>query len=109
MPKDNQRQSKIEFDVAPAEPDQSPSVKSVGITGQITGTRADIIVADDVEVLNNSATADMREKLLERTKEFSAILKPKKEARVIYLGTLRLRTVYTTSYLRHSLPVYGLP
>lgn len=87
IPKDNQRQSKIEFDVAPAEPDQSPSVKSVGITGQITGTRADIIIADDVEVLNNSATADMREKLLERTKEFSAILKPKKEARVIYLGT----------------------
>lgn len=86
-PKDNQRQSKIEFDVAPAEPDQSPSVKSVGITGQITGTRADIVIADDVEVLNNSATSDMREKLLERTKEFSAILKPKKDARVIYLGT----------------------
>lgn len=87
IPKDNQRQSKIEFDVAPTEPDQSPSVKSVGITGQITGTRADIIIADDVEVLNNSATADMREKLLERTKEFSAILKPKSDARVIFLGT----------------------
>jgi hypothetical protein len=87
IPKDNQRQSKIEFDVAPAEPDQSPSVKSVGITGQITGTRADIVIADDVEVLNNSATSDMREKLLERTKEFSAILKPKRDARVIYLGT----------------------
>ena len=86
-PKDNQRQSKIEFDVAPSIPDQSPSVKSVGITGQITGTRADIVIADDVEVLNNSATSDMREKLLERTKEFSAILKPKPDARVIYLGT----------------------
>lgn len=86
-PKSNQRQSKIEFDVGPALPDQSPSVKSVGITGQITGTRADIIIADDVEVLNNSATADMREKLLERTKEFSAILKPLPEAKTIYLGT----------------------
>ncbi len=86
-PKSNQRQSKIEFDVGPAIADQSPSVKSVGITGQITGTRADIIIADDVEVPNNSATADMREKLLERTREFSAILKPLPDAKTIYLGT----------------------
>lgn len=86
-PRSEQRQSKIEFDVGPATPDQSPSVKSVGITGQITGTRADIIIADDVEVLNNSATADMREKLMERTKEFSAILKPLPGSRTIYLGT----------------------
>lgn len=86
-PRDDQRNSRIEFDVGPARPDQSPSVKSVGITGQITGSRADIIIADDVEVLNNAATADMREKLLERIKEFSAVLKPLPEARVIYLGT----------------------
>jgi hypothetical protein len=87
IPKEGQRQSKVEFDVAPAVIDQSPSVKSVGITSQITGTRADIIVADDVEVMNNSATSDMREKLLERTREFSAILKPLTSAKTIYLGT----------------------
>lgn len=87
IPKDGQRQSKVEFDVAPAIIDQSPSVKSVGITSQITGTRADIIVADDVEVMNNAATSDMREKLLDRTREFSAILKPLPDAKVIYLGT----------------------
>ena len=86
-PRDDQRNSRIEFDVGPARPDQSPSVKSVGITGQITGSRADIIIADDVEVLNNAATADMREKLMDRIKEFSAVLKPLPEARVIYLGT----------------------
>lgn len=86
-PRDEQRNSRIEFDVGPATADQSPTVKSVGITGQLTGTRADIIIADDVEVLNNAATADMREKLLERTKEFSAILKPLDDARIIYLGT----------------------
>lgn len=86
-PREEQRNSRIEFDVGPATADQSPSVKSVGITGQLTGTRADIIIADDVEVLNNAATADMREKLLERTKEFSAIIKPLEEARIIYLGT----------------------
>lgn len=86
-PKPEQRNSRIEFDVGPATADQSPSVKSVGITGQLTGSRADEIIADDVEVLNNAATADMREKLLDRTKEFSAILKPLDSARIIYLGT----------------------
>ena len=86
-PRDEQRNSRIEFDVGPAVADQSPSVKSVGITGQLTGSRADEIIADDVEVLNNAATADMREKLIERTKEFSAILKPLPHARIIYLGT----------------------
>ena len=86
-PRDEQRNSRIEFDVGPATADQSPSVKSVGITGQLTGSRADEIIADDVEVLNNAATADMREKLIERTKEFSAILKPLDHARIIYLGT----------------------
>ena len=86
-PKEGQRDSRIEFDVGPSIADQSPSVKSVGITGQLTGSRADIIIADDVEVLNNAATADMREKLLERIREFSAILKPLPDARIVWLGT----------------------
>lgn len=41
------------FDVAPAIADISPSVKSVGITGQITGSRADLLISDDVEVPSN--------------------------------------------------------
>lgn len=86
-PKDGQRSSKISFDVGPARADQSPSVKSVGITGQLTGSRADIIIADDIEVANNSATQSMRDKLKELTKEFSAILKPLDTSKIIYLGT----------------------
>ena len=35
------------FDVGGAIADISPSVKSVGITGQITGTRADLLIPDD--------------------------------------------------------------
>lgn len=73
------------FDVGGAIPDISPSVKSIGITGQITGTRADILIADDVEVPKNSATQTQREKLSEAVKEFDAILKP--NGRIIYLGT----------------------
>lgn len=84
-PREEQRASKISFDVGPAGPSHSPSVKSVGITGQLAGSRADIIVADDIEIPNNSATQMMRDKLGESVKEFDAILKP--EGRIIYLGT----------------------
>ena len=83
--KGDQRWSKIAFDVAPAKASGSPSVKSVGITGQLTGSRADIIIADDIEVPNNSMTQMMREKLSEAVKEFDAVLKP--DGRIIYLGT----------------------
>ena len=82
---EGQRWSKIAFDVAPAKASGSPSVKSVGVTGQLTGSRADIIIADDVEVPNNSMTHMMREKLGETVKEFDAVLKP--EGKIIYLGT----------------------
>jgi len=83
--KDGQRWSKIAFDVAPARASGSPSVKSVGVTGQLTGSRADVIIADDVEVPNNSMTHMMRERLAESVKEFDAVLKP--EGKIIYLGT----------------------
>lgn len=84
-PRDHQRNSKIAFDVGPAPASQAPSVVSKGITSQITGSRGDLIIADDVESLNNSATAVMRDKLLASTAEFEAVLKPGGE--VIYLGT----------------------
>lgn len=85
MAKQGQRDSNISFDVGPALADHSPSVKSVGVTGQMTGSRANVIVADDVEVPNNSVTQLMRDRLSERVKEFDAILKP--GGRVVYLGT----------------------
>ncbi len=86
-PRPGQRDSVISFDVGPAKPDHSPSVKSVGITGQLTGSRADIIIADDVEIPSNSATQGAREKLWTLVQEFAALLKPLPTSRVIYLGT----------------------
>jgi len=86
-PKHGQRDSNIAFDVGPAMNSHSPSVKSVGITGQLTGSRADVIVADDIESLNNSLTQVMRDQLSERIKEFDAVLKPLETSRIIYLGT----------------------
>lgn len=84
-PRDGQRNSNIMFDVGPAGISHSPSVKSVGITGQLTGSRADEIIADDVESLNNSLTQVMRDQLSERIKEFDAIIKP--GGRITFLGT----------------------
>lgn len=99
QPKEGQRDSNIAFDVGPAEPDQSPSVKSVGITGQLTGSRADTIVADDVEIPKNSATELQREKLTELVKEFDAVLKP--DGQVVYLGTPQVaQSLYSTDNLQ---------
>ena len=86
IPRDNQRHSKVSFDVAPATASHAPSVKSMGITGQLTGSRADIIIADDVESANNSQTQLMRDRLGETVKEFDAIIKPN-TGRIIFLGT----------------------
>jgi len=93
IPQRGQRTSNVAFEVGPAQPDQSPSLKSVGITGQLTGSRAHVIVADDIEVPKNSFTAPMREKISELIKEFDAVLKPAEDCppeeppRIIYLGT----------------------
>ena len=84
-PDGTQRNSKISFDVRPARADHAPSVKSVGVLGQMAGSRADEVVADDVEVPNNSFTQPMRDKLSEAVKEFDAILKPK--GKITFLGT----------------------
>ena len=85
-PKGDQRQSKISFDVSTATASQQPSVKSLGITSQLTGSRADLIIADDVETSGNTQTQSMRDKLSESIKEFEAIIKPD-TSRIIFLGT----------------------
>lgn len=84
-PRADQREAKVQFDVGPALPARDPSVKSLGITGQLTGSRADIIIPDDIETAQNSQTQMMREKLRTQVEEFAAIIKP--GGRVIYLGT----------------------
>lgn len=83
--RDDQRDSMVAFDVNGAKPAHAPSVKSVGIFGQLTGSRANEIIADDIEVANNSATQDMRDKLEKATKEFEAIIVP--GGQITFLGT----------------------
>ena len=89
---DDSRWSRISFDVL-CSPHQAPSVKSVGITGQLTGSRADLMILDDIEVPGNSMTELMREKLLQLCTEAESILTPKADSRICYLGTPQ--TVFT--------------
>jgi hypothetical protein len=97
-PRVGQRNSLVQFDVGPALADKSPSVKSVGIFGQITGSRAHIIIVDDIEVPKNSLTPLMRERLAEASKELNDILvsdldehgnllPDEERPSIIYLGT----------------------
>ena len=83
---DDSRWSRVSFDIN-CSPHQAPSVKSVGITGQLTGSRADLMILDDIEVPGNSMTELMREKLLQLTTEVESILTPKNDSRICILGT----------------------
>lgn len=85
-PRGNQRDSVLNFDVGPSDAHPTPSVSAVGITGQLTGGRGTILIADDVEVPKNSYTEGMRERLAELVKEFDALVVPE-GFDIIYLGT----------------------
>ena len=101
---DDARWSRISFDVACA-PHQAPSVKSVGISGQLTGSRADLLCLDDCEVPGNSMTEQMRIKLLQQITEVEAILTPKEDSRVLILGTPQSTfTVYRQLTARNYQP-----
>ncbi len=86
LPQETGRASKVSFDVGPAPASHSPSVKSCGVfSSALTGSRADYLIADDIESWNNSQTQNMREKLSETIKEYDAIIKP--GGKIIFLGT----------------------
>lgn len=70
-PNTDQRSSGGKFDVAGRTPDDSPSVAAFGVTGAKTGSRASLIIYDDVEIPENSITAQMREKLLHGVRDTS--------------------------------------
>lgn len=65
-------------------PEKSPSIACVGITSNLQGKRADILIADDIESSKNSQTELMRERLRHLTKDFSSI---NSQGDIIYLGT----------------------
>jgi len=86
-PEKDQRDSILSFDVSGCKPAIAPSISALGITGQITGKRASLILADDVEVPANSMTELMREKLMSRVNELEALLIPDMPNSIVFAGT----------------------
>lgn len=65
-------------------PEKSPSVACVGITSNLQGKRADLLIPDDIESSKNSQTQVQREKLKQLTLDFTSI---NSTGRIVYLGT----------------------
>lgn len=87
QPRADQRSSVIAFDVNGAEVSVQPSVKSLGITSQLQGNRASLLISDDVEGVQNSATEKRRQDLLNQVAEYEAILQTSDKAQILVLGT----------------------
>jgi len=80
------RDSELRFDVGPCTKGRrNPSCAVYGLTGQLPGNRADLIVPDDIETPENTMTHDQRERLCRQSEEFEAILTPKGE--IVFLGS----------------------
>jgi len=74
--------------------DKSPSVACIGITGNLQGKRADLLIADDIESQKNSLTEHQRMALLNLTRDFPSICAT---GRIVYLGTPQsVNSIYNT-------------
>lgn len=78
---------------------KSPSVSCAGVTSNLQGKRANLLIADDVESQKNSRTAMMRELLMSIVRDFASIVQ---SGRIIYLGTPQ-----SDSSIYNSLPQSG--
>ena len=87
QPRPDQRSSVIAFDVNGADVSVQPSVKSLGITSQLQGNRATLLISDDIEGQQNSATEKRRQDLLQQAAEFEAILQTDEKSQILVLGT----------------------
>lgn len=94
-PRPDQRDAFDRFDVNGASIAQSPSLKAAGITGQYTGSRSTLTIADDVEIPQNSRTEEARLTILNNCREFESLKVP---AQVAPDGTIE-RAAGDTLYL----------
>jgi len=79
-------------------PEKSPSIACLGITSNMQGRRADVLIADDIESSKNSQTEVQRERLRHLTKDFTSICST---GDIIYLGTPQsIDSVYNGLYSR---------
>jgi len=74
--------------------DKSASVSCVGITANLPGKRADLLIPDDIESPKNSQNQLSRDTLLQYSKEFASI---NTKGKTLYLGTFQSKdSIYKT-------------
>lgn len=75
-------------------PEKSASVTCIGITSNMQGKRADLLIADDIESAKNSQTATQRSRLHHLTLDFTSICS---NGDIVWLGTPQsIDSVYNT-------------
>jgi len=85
---------------------QDKSCFARGISSQLTGSHADFVIADDVEIEGNCETAASREKLMNKVAEFEQIRNV--GGRVLFLGTPQIKdSIY--NQLKTGYPVTKFP
>jgi len=114
-PRDNgatRRDMAEQFDVASASLSQSYSVVARGITGQITGSRATLLIADDIEVERNSLTEEARRRIVKIVQsDFVPITKTEHgKGDIIFLGTPQTEeSVYNTLVKEMGFRCFTIP
>jgi hypothetical protein len=101
-----------QFDVAGASLSQSYSVAARGITGQITGSRATLLIADDIEVERNSLTEEARQRIVKIVQsDFVPITKTEHgKGDIIFLGTPQTEeSVYNTLVKEMGFKCFTIP
>jgi len=79
-------------------PEKSPSIACVGITSNLQGKRADLLIADDIESAKNSMTEVQRERIVHLSRDFTSICSI---GEIIYLGTPQsIDSIYNGLYSR---------
>lgn len=79
--------------------EKSPSVACIGVTANMQGRRADLLIPDDIESSKNGITEVQRAALEHLSKDFTSICK---SGRIIYLGTPQ-----TVDSIYNNLPARG--
>lgn len=100
------------FDVAGASLSQSCSVTSKGITGQITGSRATTLIADDMEIEKNSKTEEARGRILNTVRsDFVPITKTEHgKGDIFCLGTPQTEeSVYNVMVIEMGFSCFCIP
>ena len=79
--------------------EKSPSVACIGVTANMQGRRADLLVPDDIESSKNGLTETQRQNLIHLSRDFTSICQ---KGQIIYLGTPQ-----TSDSIYNTLPGRG--